>query len=181
MIYPQKTIVLRDGREAVFRSPTPADAAGMMQYLKTCAAETDYILRYPEECDETPEQEAQFLDGVVRSPYSLMIVCTVAGEIAGNCQMNVQKRLKTRHRASVAIALIRKYWGLGIGTAMFEEMIAVAREQGVRQLELGYIEGNQRARALYRKMGFTEYGALPNAIRLKDGTLLRECLMIRAL
>ena len=56
--------------------------------------------------------------------------------------------LKDRHRASVAISLLRDYWSLGIGTRMFEEMIQIAIERdGVRQIELEFIEGNSRARS----------------------------------
>ena len=56
MIFAQKEIGLKDGRRCVLRSPTEEDAEGMLEYLKTCAAETDFILRYPEECDDTLEQ-----------------------------------------------------------------------------------------------------------------------------
>jgi RimJ/RimL family protein N-acetyltransferase len=80
----------------------------------------------------------------------------------------------------VAIALLKEYWGQGIGTRMFEEMIRIAEEnEQILQMELEFIEGNRRARALYEKMGFQITGVRPNAIRLKDGTLLNEYGMIR--
>ena len=108
-----------------------------------------------------------------------MILCTVDGVLAGNCQITRMNRLKTRHRGSVAIALLKEYWSLGIGTALFREMIAIAEDWGLKQLELEYIEGNDRARRLYEKMGFHTTGALPNAIRLADGTMLKEFQMVR--
>ena len=90
--------------------------------------------------------------------------------------------MKTRHRAEVAIALLKEYWGQGIGTRLFEEMIALAREKGdTLQLELDFVEGNTRARALYEKMGFRITGVHPNAIRLKDGTMLNEYSMVKQL
>jgi RimJ/RimL family protein N-acetyltransferase len=70
------------------------------------------------------------------------------GGIAGTCQISFHDRIKLRHRAGVAIGIIRKYWNLGVGTAMFREMIAAARKRGVTQLELEFIQGNTRARAL---------------------------------
>ena len=42
-----------------------------------------------------------------------------------------------------------------------------------------FVEGNVRARALHEKMGFRITGVRPNAIRLRDGTLLNEYMMIR--
>ncbi|MBR3873435.1 MAG: GNAT family N-acetyltransferase [Clostridia bacterium] len=178
MLFAQKTIVLKDGRTAILRSPKAEEAEAMLDYLKTVAAETPFVLREEEECTETVEQEAVFLQAVNHSPLQVMIVCEVDGEIAGNCQLSMMRRRKVRHRASVAIGLIRKYWGLGIGTAMFEAMIAIAREHGIEQMELEFIEGNQRAQGLYEKMGFRIYGERPDAIRLKDGTSLKEYMML---
>ena len=63
---------------------------------------------------------------------------------------------------------------------MFREMIRIAEENpDLLQMELEFVEGNIRARALYEKMGFRIAGVHPNAIRLKDGTLLNEYSMIR--
>ena len=63
---------------------------------------------------------------------------------------------------------------------LFQELIRIAEENpNLIQLELDFIEGNNRARALYEKMGFRVTGVKPDAIRLKDGTLLNEYSMIR--
>jgi ribosomal protein S18 acetylase RimI-like enzyme len=64
---------------------------------------------------------------------------------------------------------------------MFREMIELAREWGVEQLELEYMEGNERGIRLYEKMGFRTVAELPHAIRLRDGTYLREFTMIKTL
>ena len=81
----------------------------------------------------------------------------------------------------MAIALIQKYWSRGIGSAMFEEMIRIAKEHSVEQLELEVMEGNDRAIRLYEKFGFERFGVRPNAIHLPDGTRLRELLMVKVL
>ena len=86
------------------------------------------------------------------------------------------------HRATVAIALLQEFWNLGIGTRMFEEMIRVAKERsGVLQIELDFVEGNKRARALYEKMGFRIVGVKPDAIRMRDGSFVNEYMMIKRL
>lgn len=181
MILADKMIQLKNGQEALFRSPLPSDAAAMLEHLKTCASETHFILRSPEECVETVEQEASFLERINASEYDLMIVCIMDGRIAGNCQLTLNRRLRTAHRGTTALAIVKKHWGIGIGTAMFQQMIAVAAQRSIRQLELSYIEGNERGRSLYEKMGFVEVGVMPNAVRLEDGTLLKEHFMIKPL
>ena len=182
MIVESKSFTLKNGQTAVFRSPCAQDATEMLDFLKNSTEETHFVMRYPEECTETAEQEEAFLLGLNASSSSLMIVCTIDGKIAGNCQLKLMnRRMKTRHRCNVAIGILRQYWGLGIGTRMFQEMFAIAKAQGAEQMELEYIEGNERGRGLYEKMGFTIVGERPDAYRLKDGTMLKEILMMRKL
>lgn len=182
MRFEEKTITLRDGRQAVLRGPDPEEAAALLDCMRVMSGESEFLMRYPEEWAAEPEdRERAFLENTLRSDNDLMIVCAVDGDVAGICAVNRGSRIKTRHRAGLSIALKRKYWGLGMGTAMFQELIAAARRMGVEQLELEFIEGNHRARRLYEKMGFAVAAERPNAIRLKDGRMLSEFLMVREL
>ena len=183
MIFPPRKVTLKDGRIGVLRSPDPAtDAAELVQYLYDTAAETPFVLREPDEIHYTVEGEERFLYNVVMSPLDCMILCEVDGRIAGNCHLVFRDKRKVKHRCDVAIALRREYWGNGIGTAMFEAMEEVARAHGgVEQMELEFVEGNTRARALYEKMGFRLVGIHPDAIRQSDGTLLALHAMIKKL
>lgn len=183
MIYDPQTIRLKDGRTAILRSPDPEkDAAELVQYLHDTAADTPFVLRCPEEVSMTVAGEERFLEAVTDSAGDCMILCEVDGCIAGNCHLQFNGRIKTRHRCEVAIALRKEFWGLGIGTAMFEAMTALAQErEGVTVMELEFIEGNARARGLYEKMGFRIVGWHPEAIRQKDGTMLALYLMQKKL
>ena len=181
MIIKDTEFVLKDGRKALLRSPKDEDIRGVLDYLYVSAGETEFILRYPEECGKyTYEGEKALFDRINASDNEAMLVCIVDGKVAGNCQIAWKTGIKTRHRASVAIALLKEFWNKGIGTRMFEEMIRIAEaNENLIQMELEFVEGNTRARALYEKMGFRITGVNPNAIRLRDGTLLNEYCMIR--
>ena len=181
MIIKDTAFTLKDGRKALLRSPKDEDIRGVLDYLYVSAGETEFILRYPEECGKyTYEGEKALFDRINASENEAMLVCIVDGKVAGNCQIAWKTGIKTRHRASVAIALLKEFWNLGIGTRMFEEMIRIAEaNENLIQMELEFVEGNTRARALYEKMGFRITGVNPNAIRLRDGTLLNEYCMIR--
>ena len=181
MIIPETEFTLKDGRKAILRSPRDEDIPGMLECLVQTAGETEFIIRYPEECGKyTAEGEKALFDSINASPSDAMILCLVDGKVIGNCQIAWKTSIKTRHRASVAIALLTDYWNPGLGTRMFREMIRIAEEnQDILQMELDFVEGNTRARALYEKMGFRITGVKPNAIRLKDGTLLNEYSMVR--
>ena len=181
MIIDEVRFKLRDGREALLRSPKEEDVESTLAYLVVSAGETDFILRYPEECGKyTPEGEKKLFEQKNESPNEAMIMCVVDGKVVGNCEISFFKGMKTKHRASIGIALISEFWNQGIGTKMFEEMIRLAENrEDVLQIEWEFVEGNARARHLYEKMGFRITGVRPNAIRLKDGTLLNEYTMIK--
>lgn len=181
MIFEKKEFMLKDGRTAVLRSPEKEDAEKLIEYLTAISEETYFVLRYPEECNYTIEKEENFIDGINSDPNHVMITCFVDGEVAGNCQLSMFSGMKISHRASVAIAQRREFWNLGIGTQMFTEMIRIARERGIMQIELDYIDGNERGKHLYEKMGFVQTGVRPNAIKLRDGALLDEIAMVKVL
>ena len=183
MVLQETVFNLKDGRRAVLRSPLKSDAEEMIQFLVRVYGETDFLLRYPEEFEDMPvSREEAFLGNLSDDPNVIMIACLVDGRIVGNAQISFLSGMKIGHRASVAITVFKDYWGLGIGTRLFEEMFRIARERGgIRQIELDYIEGNQRARALYEKMGFCITGVKPDSIRLKDGTFVNEIMMLKRL
>lgn len=181
MIYKDRHLTLRDGRVALLRSARPEDAEPLIEYLRVCVGETEYLLRYPEEVTMTVQDERTLLAGMAESPGKMMIVAVVEGQIVGCCNLGRYEREKSRHRASLGISVLRAYWGLGIGGAMLDGVIETAQSIGVSQLELEYIQGNERALALYQKKGFVAVGRKPNAVRLRDGRMLDEIAMIKPL
>ena len=99
---------MKDGRKALIRSPREEDIPGMLDYLLLSAGETEFILRYPEECGKyTYEGEKALFERLNASQEDAMLVCIVDGKVAGSCQISYHQRFKTKHRASVAIALLR--------------------------------------------------------------------------
>ncbi len=178
MIFDEKKIILKDGRTAILKSPCACDAEKMLNYIKKSCGETDFLARYPEEWNNvTVEQEEAWVNHLRSSPNALGITCYIDGEVAGNCDIKFRVEIKTSHRATIAIAILKEYWNLGIGSAMFEELIAVAQKRGTEIMELEFIEGNERAQRLYEKFGFRVISERPNAFKLKDGTHLSEIYM----
>ena len=183
MVFEEKKIILKDGSVAILKSPCVEDAEKQLRFIAKCCAETDFLSRYPEEWEcMTIESEAKWINNNRSSPKALGIDCYIGEEIVGSCDINFRSGIKTSHRATVAISVLKEYWNLGIGTAMFGELVAVAEARpSIEIVELEFIEGNDRARALYEKYGFKIVGERPNAFKLKDGRLLKEYFMQKEL
>lgn len=153
----------------------------LLEYLKTTAGETRFLLKEPEEIQFTLEGEKGFIADQNASERNMMILGFLDGRHVGNCSLMGNQWLRYRHRASVAIALYQEYTGLGIGTAMLQKIIDVAKAQGLEQLELEVVADNERALALYRKLGFEVCGTMPRNMKYKDGTYADMLFMVRRL
>ena len=181
MIFEEKTIKLNNGQEAILKSPAVEDAEELLNMVKTACGETDFLVRYPEEWDINVEQERAWIERLNLSESSVAIACYIGGRIAGNCQIDLGIRIKTRHSARVGISILKEYWNLGIGSAMFCELTEIAKSRGIKIIELGVIDGNERAMALYKKNGFCEVCRRPNAFMLKNGEMQTEIYMQKKL
>lgn len=178
-----RTVSMKDGRSCVLRPVREEDAAELLETMQQITKETPYLCRTTEEwAVYSLEGEQAFLKAAAASDSLLMLVAEVDGHIVGDCEIRFMTGAKTRHRATIGIALLKSCWGQGIGTAIFEELLDAARERdGVRQVELGVLEGNARARGLYEKMGFRLTGIQPDAVLQADGSLKDEYMMMRKL
>ena len=176
------TVTDKLGREVVLRNAEVSDAEDLIDYLKTTAAETPYLIREPEEITLSVEQEAKFLQMKIDDPRDLMLIATVDGKHVGNCSlMSIGSFHRYQHRCDVAIALYQEYCGSGIGGMMLKTVLEVAKNCGYEQAELEVIDGNKNAIALYKKLGFEEYGRFPNNMKYRDGRYADALWMMKTL
>ena len=170
------------GRDVILRSAEIDDAEDMIRFLADTAAESRFLAREPGEVSLTVEQEVAFLQAKIESARELMLVAEVDGKHAGNCSlMCVKNFVRYRHRCELAIALYQEFCGAGIGSKMLETVLEVAKECGYEQAELEVIDGNDRAKTLYEKLGFEECGRFPDNIKYADGTYADAFWMMKKL
>ena len=161
MKYSQK-IILKNGKEALLRNGDFPDGSAVYEIFNQTHAETDYLLSYPDENSLDPEQEAKYLEKKTESPNEIELLALVDGKVVGLAGIEaVGAKYKVRHRADFGISVLKDYWGLGLGKALTKACIQCAKDAGYVQLELNAVAENDRALALYRDLGFVEYGRNP--------------------
>ncbi len=161
MKYSQK-VILKNGKEAWLKNGDASDGSAVYENFSATHAETDFLLTYPDENSFNPKQEAQFLEEKTKSTNEIEIIALVDGKVVGTAGIEaVGSKYKVRHRAELGISILREYWGLGLGRALMEACIQCARDAGYIQLELSVVAENERAVALYRNIGFEEFGRNP--------------------
>jgi GNAT superfamily N-acetyltransferase len=92
-------------------------------------------------------------------PHAVTLLCYVDGRPAGlvNCFEGFStfscKKLLNIHD----IAVLEEFRGLGLSQLLLEEVEAVARQRGCGKLTLEVLDGNEPAKAAYKKFGFDAY------------------------
>jgi ribosomal protein S18 acetylase RimI-like enzyme len=179
MKYTSKAFIGKNGTEYTLRNPEITDAAAMITYLKTTAAETEFGLSYPDELDFTVADEEAFITHYAEDPGSIMITAFSGVELVGNASLScVMDRYKTRHRATFGMAILKDHWGQGLGRKILSELILFAKSAGYEQLELEVAAENHTAVSLYKSLGFVIYGERKHSLKRKTGGYSDEYLMI---
>jgi RimJ/RimL family protein N-acetyltransferase len=182
MIFQEKIIKLKNGKECVLRSPDTCDAENILDYLKKASEETDYMIRYPEEVTMTIVEEEKFIKLLRESKKDLMISAFIDDKLVGNAGLSpIRDNIKVCHRASFGIAIKKEAWGLSLGKILLEEVLESAKKVGFEQVELEVVSENQKAINLYEKFGFKIYGTRENGFKLKNGSYYTEYLMMKTL
>ncbi|MDY6117567.1 MAG: GNAT family N-acetyltransferase [Anaerovoracaceae bacterium] len=155
-------IKLKDGKECLIRNATAHDAEEVLALYNKVNNETNFLLKYPDEKGFSIEEEKSFLSQKEESAAEVQLCALVGDVIVGLASVStIGAREKIRHRAELGVSIEKDYWSLGIGSALTAASIECAISAGYQQLELEVVLDNKNAIALYKKMGFIEYGRNP--------------------
>ena len=170
--------VLKDGTVCLLRSAAGEDAEEVLRVFNLTHGQTEYLLSYPDENRFTVSQERDYLAEKAENPRAVEICAWVDGCLTGTAGIEpVGDKDKVRHRAEFGINVDQAHWLRGIGRALTEACIQCARQAGYAQLELDVVSANGGAVALYRSLGFAEYGRNPKGFRTRGGQWQELVLM----
>jgi ribosomal protein S18 acetylase RimI-like enzyme len=115
---------------------------------------------------------------MIGDPPSATLGSFVADQLVGTVGLFVPPKVKTRHKGHVVAVYVAPSWRrTGLARVLLDRLIDEARENGLRQLTLSVTVGNEAAKRLYSKIGFTVYGTEPASLRV-DSEFLDEDLMV---
>lgn len=108
----------------------PEDAAAIVEFTKKVGGETDNLTFGAEGLEVTPEQEAMFLKEMRKNPRAVFLCAWKEDNLIGTGFLGgMSKRMK--HRATLAISILKSEWGKGVGSAMLEKLIEFAESIGI--------------------------------------------------
>lgn len=156
-----KDFVIKNNKKCLIRNAVGDDAQEVLDIFLLTHEQTDYLSSYKDETSFDAEFEREFLTNIERSEKEVYLCAVIDGHIVGTASVFAVGANKVGHRAEFGIAIDKDYWGIGIGQALTAACIECAKDSGYAQLELEVVSDNSGAIALYKKMGFTEFGRNP--------------------
>lgn len=100
-------------------------------------------------------------------------------ELAGMVLLQIYPSLRRRHCAVMAITVRKDCQGQGIGKALMQKMLDFADTWLLLgRIELQVFANNEKAIALYEKMGFEKEGLMKRAV-IQNGQYADEWMMAR--
>jgi ribosomal protein S18 acetylase RimI-like enzyme len=120
----------------------------------------------------SPDDVAALLTGVATAAAAgdaALYAAYLDGSLAGLGYWRRYPRPTHRPNASLEkIAVAAHAQGHGVGRALVSALVSDARNAGIEVLTLDFRGDNTRAQHLYKSLGFTEYGRLPNFVAFGD-------------
>ncbi|PIR03610.1 MAG: hypothetical protein COV59_05480 [Candidatus Magasanikbacteria bacterium CG11_big_fil_rev_8_21_14_0_20_39_34] len=160
-----QTFYSKSGKEITLRVQTNNDAPALLEYINNLIDEDIDILinrkltlseeeNYVRECSESMEKGE-----------SLHVTAWDGDILIGKSQIKFGD-FKERHIAGFGISLKNGYRSDGIGKKLADVVLDWAKNQKeIEKVYLTVFGRNERAISLYHKLGFVEFGRLPDGVK----------------
>tara|TARA_B110001454_G_scaffold16145_1_gene14563 strand:+ start:50830 stop:51381 length:552 start_codon:yes stop_codon:yes gene_type:complete len=164
----------------VIRTADVFDARQILELSKTVVAEDIYQLLTLKELDITVTSEENWIVSHRDHPNRIILVAEIDDEIVGLLDFSNGNRNRTAHIGEFGMSMAKAFRGQGIGTRLLQSLVDWAQEnKTIEKINLTVHSDNQRARALYERMGFIVEGIKKNEIKYEDGHYVDAVLMGR--
>ncbi|MDM5318093.1 GNAT family N-acetyltransferase [Fictibacillus sp. b24] len=152
---------MRNLNNVYIRKATSDDAQNMIDFYNVVGGESDYLSFGANEFKRELKDYKDYITATSQEPNSIMLLATIDSKIIGIATINSSQKERTKHVGTLGIVVSKKYTGMGLGTALMNEFVMWARQNGItKKISLVTNENNTKAIDLYKKLGFEKEGLL---------------------
>ncbi len=157
---------------AVMRPIAIGDVISFRACLDAVARERKYLALF----EALPlEQVHEFVAGNIAN-HIPQVVAEQDGRVVGWCDVRPNWFPSMKHCGELGMGVLDTYRGQGIGAALLERCIKLAKDAGMTRIELEARSENAPAISLYRKFGFKTEGVKERGM-LVDGVYYQKTMM----
>ncbi len=158
------------------RPAIPEDAALYNRFFRELLNQTRFMMLSADEYRRSDQEMQMVFRKFAEHDNHLFLLAMDEAGVTGFLSVAGGAAKKNWGNGYVAMGLLRRSQGQGIGAALFEHAEQWAAVAGLWRLELTVMADNQPAQCLYRKRGFEVDGVKRRSLRM-DGCWIDELLM----
>jgi RimJ/RimL family protein N-acetyltransferase len=148
------------------RTVRESDAAALLALRLALDEETPFMMLEAGERTTSVEDTRSAIRAVLARDHAIILVAEDGEQLVGLVTASGGEFRRNRATAYV-VAGVRQGWaGQGVGRQLFVALDGWARGAGIHRLELTVMTHNERAIALYRRMGFEIEGTKRETLRV---------------
>lgn len=164
----QKEFITKSGKKIIFRPLQLSDLDEALRYINKLSKEDTYICYSGEII--TREDEEKWLKEIVKKieqKKGIAIGAILNKTLIGTSDISSLGR-REKDIGLFGISIDKEYRREGIGTALARHVLTLAKSYlNLRMVTLGVFANNPKAKYIYEKLGFKEYGTLPKSVSFK--------------
>lgn len=136
------------------------DASALIEFMTVIGGDTDNLSFSASDFSSVDPEDEKYVIREMRKGRNVFAVAISDGKIIGSCDIKVQgEGARIRHRAYMAIAVRKNYWGMGISQHLLEFAIAEAKDRMITKIGVLVRSDNKTARDFYERNGFVHEGS----------------------
>lgn len=176
------SLTTKSGKVISLRPPQEGDEQILFDFAQKLGREDTFVLLNPKEL-VTWEEEVAYLANTLKKIAAGSQVHYLAfyqDQLIGSSQISTQGRRK-HHVGGFGISLLPEWRGDGLGSQFAQFVMQQAKEKlNIHLIILEVFATNHIALNLYHKLGFTQYGLLPQGLHHQN-QLIDSILMYKQL
>ncbi len=178
--YKPKIFKSKSGIEIAIRSPTKQDAAEVLQLAKNVIVEEIYQLTTAAEFNMTVDAEEKWIESHKANPNHIILIAEINSKIIGMLDFANGCRQRIAHTGEFGMSVELSVRNQGIGSLLMQALIEWAGEnKTIERIGLSVHSNNERAIALYKKMGFKVEGVRKRDLKYGDDQYVDTVVMGR--
>ncbi len=168
------------GVEVTIRSPTKQNASEVLQLAKNVIAEEIYQLTTAAEFNMTIDAEEKWIESHKTNPNHVILIAEINSKIVGMLDFANGRCQRIAHTGEFGMSVESSARNQGIGSLLLQALIEWATEnRTIEKIGLNVHSNNERAIALYKKMGFEIEGTRKRDLKYGDGQYVDTVVMRR--
>jgi len=134
----------------------PTDTLQLKPFWTQVARETTHTMRHPHEVFQNPAEMFETVRKVYQDPKTLWLGLFASETLVGfgSFHFPFKNHPWYQHLGTFELALLKSFWGMGLGRVLLETIESYAHKRGILKLEARVRADNFRALTLYEKLGY---------------------------